>query len=244
MPVDVFVSSTFNDLRNHRERAIQQLRDAGYHVNGMENWPPDDRQPWKFCPEEVRKCQLVVSLVGYRRGWVPDGKNRSITQLEYDEAVRYGIDVLPFLVSDSASDWPAEFDERKSDPGMEPWRNAIRSQAGNERFHFRTDVKTLDILPAVTRWQQRQQERTRLADYLKSVRDAHLGINFLGLPTFEENPDVGIDQLFVEPALGTRFAEADLDPNVWDGVAPLSDTVADRRGLSSWATRGRGNPPW
>jgi internalin A len=70
--------------------------------------------------------------------------------------------------------------------------------------------------------------RDRLADYLKCVRDAHHAITFLGLPTLMENPYVGIDHLFVEPALATQPADPDRDPKDWVGVAPLSDTVADR----------------
>lgn len=66
-----------------------------------------------------------------------------------------------------------------------------------------------------------------LSNYLKCVRDAHHAITFLGLPTLLENQDVGIDQLYVEPALATQSAALDRDPKDWVGVAPLSDTVAD-----------------
>ena len=33
-----FVSSTFEDLKEHRAYVIKALRDAGIHVDPMENW--------------------------------------------------------------------------------------------------------------------------------------------------------------------------------------------------------------
>jgi internalin A len=232
MSVKVFVSSTFNDLRGHRERVIQQLRASSYGTDPMEDWPADTSEPTVFSPERVRGCGLFVLLVGFRRGWVPDpgGKNRSITQMEFDEAERLGVEVLPLFLREDEPGWPKEFDERSTDPGVRAWRDSLRSKAGNDRFHFGTDAASIDLplAAALARWQHRQEERRRLADYLKSVRDAHHAITFLGLPTLMETPYVGIDQLFVEPALATQFADPDRDPKDWVGVAPLSDTVSDR----------------
>lgn len=226
MSIRVFVSSTFTDLRAHRARAILQLRSAGFHVDPMEDWPAEATEPTHFCPERVRDCRLCVLLVSFRRGWVPDGANRSITQLEYDEAARLGIDVLPFLLADDAPGWPEEHDQR-ADPTVRAWRDEVRPQSGSERFHFGTAPASIDLplAAALARWQDRQEERRRLADYLNCVRDAHRSINFLGLPTFKENPDVEIADLFVEPALAAHFADPDRPPGDWAGVAPLFDVV-------------------
>jgi uncharacterized protein DUF4062 len=38
MSIKVFVSSTYVDLKEHRQRVIAQLRRAGYHVDPMEDW--------------------------------------------------------------------------------------------------------------------------------------------------------------------------------------------------------------
>ena len=121
MSVKVFVSSTFKDLEHHRARAIRQLRDAGFDVDPMEDWPSSTQEPTKFCPERVRGCKLCVLLVSFRRGWVPDpdDADRSITQMEYDEATRLGVEVLPFLLAEDVKDW-THADERKTDERLNP----------------------------------------------------------------------------------------------------------------------------
>ena len=235
MTVRVFVSSTFTDLEKHRARAIIQLRDSGYYVDPMENWTPDSEEPTTFCPERVQPCQLCVLLIGFRRGWVPDGADLSITQQEIAEAERLGIPVLPFLLHENVKTWP--FDERATDPEVAVWRNKYRSRAGNDQFHFRADPATLDILPAILRWREQQESRARIKDYLAQIQTANSKIHFLGLPTLKEaptkygKPDTDIADQFVEPGLSTEFISPDSDPKNWKGYAPLLQAVSENKRL-------------
>jgi Domain of unknown function (DUF4062) len=48
MAVKVFVSSTYVDLKAHRQRVIAQLRKAGYQVDPMEDWTSDADEPKRF----------------------------------------------------------------------------------------------------------------------------------------------------------------------------------------------------
>ena len=71
MAVKVFVSSTYIDLKDHRQRVITQLRRAGYHVDPMEDWTSDANEPRQFSLDRLDGCQACVLLVGFRRGFVP-----------------------------------------------------------------------------------------------------------------------------------------------------------------------------
>ena len=115
MDYKAFVSSTAKDLLPHRAHVIQELRRAGFHVDPMEDWPASADEPKKFSQERLDGCHLCVLLIARRRGFVPPGEEHSITQLEYREALRLKIDVLPYLLDDAETDWPAEFDERHAD---------------------------------------------------------------------------------------------------------------------------------
>src|SRR5687767_14707066 len=95
-----FVSSTFTDLKAHRARAIALLRSGGLHVDPMEDWSAASDEPRKFCLERMAGCDLCVLLVAFRKGFVPDEENLSITQMEYQYAVEHRIDVLAFLLDD------------------------------------------------------------------------------------------------------------------------------------------------
>ena len=137
MAIKVFVSSTYVDLKDHRQRVIAQLRKAGYHVDPMEDWTSDADEPKQFSLDRLDGCQACVLLVGFRRGFVPAGQERSITQMEYDHALARQIDVLPFLLDDGVTGWPDRYDERRSDPQLKLWRGD-QLHHGVERVHGRS----------------------------------------------------------------------------------------------------------
>jgi len=145
-----FIASTFEDLKEHRARVIESLRSAGFVVDPAEDWRAAATAPREFSAARLEGCNLCILLVGFRRGTIPEGKTgRSITQIEYDEALRRGIDILPFLLEDSAK-WPAAFDERKEDPEADAWRRNLRSRHGIEMFN--SDPASIHVEPALARW--------------------------------------------------------------------------------------------
>jgi internalin A len=226
MAIKVFVSSTYVDLKEHRQRVIAQLRKAGYQVDPMEDWTSDADEPTRFSLDRLYGCQACVLLVGFRRGFIPTGQERSITQMEYDHAIDRGIDVLPFLLDDGVTGWPDLYDDRMKDSQLKAWREDIGQRHGVERFT--ADPASVDVLPACSRWQARQHEREQLRDYLASIRTAHGAIRFLGLPTLQDNRDIRIDRLFVEPQLSWYPILPERDREDWEDWRdrrPLEEAV-------------------
>ena len=83
-----FVSSTFKDLKDHRAHVIHSLRNARFFIDPMENWTADSDEPKKFSQDRLAGCDVCVLLVAFRRGFVPEGETLSITQMEYEAALR------------------------------------------------------------------------------------------------------------------------------------------------------------
>ncbi len=229
MNIRAFVSSTFKDLEQHRRHVIEQLRKSGITVDPMEDWTSDADEPATFSQERVEGCHLCILLVGFRRGTVPDGQERSITQMEYDHARSLGIDILPFVLDDKVKSWPAEFDQRESDPSLKEWRSQVFKGHGVETFE--ATPTTLAIIPALFRWRDRRQRRTDQSDYLAALREAHGDIKFLGLPQLKDNQDIQIDRLFVNPYLAERFVSADASPADWPKRMPLLEELEEHRRL-------------
>lgn len=201
MPLKVFVSSTYVDLKAHRAHVIRQLGHSGIFAEVMENWPAESNAPDQACLERLATCDLVVALIGFRRGYVPPGFADSITQLECKHAKENNIDVLPFLLADEVTDWPKEYDERSKDPLLIAWRREFRPHAGSEHTLFRSLPESLDVLPSIFHWHNRRTQGDQLARYLKCVREAHSKVTFLGLPSLTEHVEPHITQLFVMPAM-------------------------------------------
>ncbi len=190
-PIQTFVSSTYEDLKDHRAHVIKALRKSGIFVDPMEDWTAESDEPKVFSQDRVKGCHFCVLLVGFRRGYVPDNETYSVTQLEYQAAIDEGMDVLVYLLDENAA-WPAGFDERDRDPEIRAWRARLEQRHGRE--FFGCDPSSIDISPAITRWVVKhahpvvaslsglvseltdheavlRNRRTEVTSYLERVRD-------------------------------------------------------------------------
>jgi len=92
----VFVSSTYSDLKDERRSVSETLAKAGYIPAGMELFPATDQQQLEFIKRVIDRCDYNVVIVGGRYGSLADDKI-SFTEMEYEYAVRKKIPILAFL---------------------------------------------------------------------------------------------------------------------------------------------------
>src|SRR5215472_1131864 len=95
----IFLSSTSEDLKDHRAAAMLLLRKAEHSCDAMEfsaaSPPPADE-----CRRRVKQCEIYVGILAWRYGTLVPGEHISFTELEYWEAVRNNLECLFFLVDD------------------------------------------------------------------------------------------------------------------------------------------------
>ena len=95
----VFVSSTFEDLREERREVMQALLTLNCIPTGMELFPAADEESSEVIKRFIGDCDYYVVVVGGRYGsTLPTGK--SFTEMEYDYAVEAKLPVLAFLHED------------------------------------------------------------------------------------------------------------------------------------------------
>ena len=103
----VFISSTSEDLKAQRTAAIHETLRFGWQPIGMENMDASTTRALEACLTDLLKCQLVILIVAWRKGWAPtkveggDGE-MSITALEFNHALKHNIPVL-IMVGDDKS---------------------------------------------------------------------------------------------------------------------------------------------
>jgi len=92
----VFLSSTYEDLQQERQRVIQALLELDCIPSGMELFPAADDEQWELIKKVINDCDYYIVIVGGRYGSL--GKDgRSFTQMEYEYAVSIGKPVMAFL---------------------------------------------------------------------------------------------------------------------------------------------------
>jgi hypothetical protein len=101
----VFVSSTYEDLREERDQVIKAVLEMGHIPVGMEMFSAADEEQWQIIARHIEESDYYVVIIAHRYGSVTDGI--SYTRKEYEYARSLGIPVLAFIIDDSA-EWPAD----------------------------------------------------------------------------------------------------------------------------------------
>lgn len=98
----VFVSSTFMDLKEERQQIIQTLMEMDCLPAGMELFPAADEEQMDFIKKVIDDCDYYLLLIGGRYGaTTPEGV--SYTEKEYDYALEKGLKVIALLHEDPAN---------------------------------------------------------------------------------------------------------------------------------------------
>lgn len=92
----VFVSSTYEDLREERHEVIQALLELDCIPAGMELFPATDDDQWSLIRRVIDECDYYILIVGGRYGSIgPQGI--SYTEQEYRYALQSGKPIIAFL---------------------------------------------------------------------------------------------------------------------------------------------------
>lgn len=92
----VFVSSTYADLKEERQHIIQALMEMDCIPAGMELFPAADEEQWEFIKKVINDCDYYLLLIGGRYGSTThDGV--SYTEKEFDYAIEKGLKVVAFV---------------------------------------------------------------------------------------------------------------------------------------------------
>ena len=69
----IYVSSTFEDLKTHREAVANTLRQMHHDVICMEDYVATDQRPLDKCLADVSACEIYVGIFALRYGFRADG---------------------------------------------------------------------------------------------------------------------------------------------------------------------------
>lgn len=98
----VFVSSTYEDLKEERLKVMNILVQMNHIPCGMELFPADDDSAWTVIQNIIDHCDYYILILGGRYG-SENNEGISYTEMEYKYAVKKKIPALVFLLEDLES---------------------------------------------------------------------------------------------------------------------------------------------
>lgn len=93
----VFISSTYSDLKDERKQIIESLLNAKYIPAGMELFSASDDEQFKYIKKIIDNCDYYILIVAGRYGSINPNSGLSYTEQEYNYAIERGIPVLSFI---------------------------------------------------------------------------------------------------------------------------------------------------
>lgn len=138
----VFVSSTFKDLRDEREAILNAILKLNQFPAGMELFPATNDTAWEHIEKIIKDSDYYVLVIGGKYGSM-DETGISYTEKEYDFAVSQNIPVLAFIRSDE-DNIPSGKIELDSD--VREKLNRFKQKVGNE--HHLNYWKSVEELKA------------------------------------------------------------------------------------------------
>jgi hypothetical protein len=94
----VFISSTYADLKEERSKVIQTIMELDCIPAGMEIFPAIDEEQFEFIKKIIDDCDYYILIIGGRYGSLSE-EGISYTEMEYDYAVQKNIKIIAFVHS-------------------------------------------------------------------------------------------------------------------------------------------------
>lgn len=104
--IPIFVSSTYTDLIPCRN-AVREIL-AQYHadIRGMEVFGARTQKPLETCLSEVLTSELFIGIIGMRYGSVDEESGKSFVELEYETAIKRGLEISIYLIDEENASIP------------------------------------------------------------------------------------------------------------------------------------------
>jgi Domain of unknown function (DUF4062) len=100
--LQVFVSSTYTDLREERQAAVEAILTAGHIPAGMELFTAGDESQMETIKRWIAESDVFLLILGGRYGSLERQSGKSYIECEYDYAMSMNRPLFACVVKDEA----------------------------------------------------------------------------------------------------------------------------------------------
>jgi Domain of unknown function (DUF4062) len=99
--LQVFVSSTYTDMKAERQAAVEAILDAGHIPAGMELFASENKSQLETIHRWIDDSDVFMLILGGRYGTVESESGKSYTQLEYEYAIETNKPLFAAVIDES-----------------------------------------------------------------------------------------------------------------------------------------------
>lgn len=98
----VFISSTYTDLREERQAAVEAILKAGHIPAGMELFTSTNKSQWEVIKRWIEESDIYMLILGGRYGSMESESGKSYTHLEYEYALEKNKPLFSVVIKEDA----------------------------------------------------------------------------------------------------------------------------------------------
>ncbi|WP_273974017.1 DUF4062 domain-containing protein [Serratia ureilytica] len=96
----VFISSTYIDLKLERQAAVSAILKSGHIPAGMELFTAGDKNQWETIKGWIDESDIYMLILGGRYGSIEPVSGKCYTELEFDYALKSGKPLFSVVIND------------------------------------------------------------------------------------------------------------------------------------------------
>ena len=122
----VFVSSTYEDLKEERQEVVNTLLQMDCFPIGMEYFNASDQTQWEMIKSLIDESDYYILIIAGRYGSVEPTSGKSYTQMEYEYARMKGVPTIAFI-HEHPEDIPNKFTESEHVAELEQFKEEVQN---------------------------------------------------------------------------------------------------------------------
>ncbi len=129
----IFISSTYTDLIEERQAAVEAILSSRHIPAGMELFKAGNKSQLETIKKWIDESDLYMLILGGRYGSIEEEGGKSYTQIEYEYAIEKGIPIFAVVLKDSflhkkAADHSYEVFEKDNKEKYEEFKKLVMSR--------------------------------------------------------------------------------------------------------------------
>ena len=176
----VIISSTGLDLREYREAAEVICLQLGLLPIAMEYFEATGVGATEGSMRKVDQADVLVGIYAHRYGYIEPGRDRSVTELEFDRAGERAIEQLCFLV-DPKWPWPPDAWDHANYPKLLAFKGRIGATLIRGEFTTVDDPR-VKLMQALMAWKARHGRRTDTESRAHEHDQEHVALSVSNVP--------------------------------------------------------------
>jgi hypothetical protein len=175
-----FISSTYRDLINERDKAIDTIDslDSSKAI-AMERISSNPNPPKDVCLAKLRNCDTLILILGTKYGSIDPEEKISLTEIEYNEARFLHLPIFVFRKVNAEDEWIPDEKNAGTRKKLENFKKSLDIE------HYRTTFQTSEELA----------RKIAIAIYNYESDNGEIGIR---------NPQFATGEIFFKTSLDTQ----------------------------------------